>query len=403
MIVRLLSALVIAALAMQTSFAADKPLKVFILVGQSNMQGHAETRTLEHMGQDPRTAPLRDKMLDKNGEPKTIDDVWISYLTDSGERQGPLTVGYGATEKKIGPELAFGIVMHEKLQEPILLIKTAWGGKSLNTDFRPPSAGEYEFPEETVKLFERNKIDLAAKQAARKEATGKYYKLMVDHVKKVLADIGKVDPDYDPQQGYELAGLVWFQGWNDMVDRDTYPSREQANGYGAYGEVMADFIRDVRKDFSAPNMPVVIGVIGVGGPTSEYVDGAVRYQKVHQNIRDAMASPAEMPEFKGTVAAVLTENYWDKELRDLKIREGKLNDQLKKLQAEKQLSRQEQNAERDRLFQEEFSEQEQAALKNGISNQEYHYLGSAKILSGIGEGFAEAMLQMQDAPADTSK
>lgn len=403
MIVRVLSALAIATLAMQPAFAADKPLKVFILVGQSNMQGHAETRTFEQMGKDPRTAPLLAKMQNKNGEPKVIDDVWISYLTDSGEKQGPLTAGFGASDNKIGPELAFGIVMHEKLGEPILLIKTAWGGKSLNTDFRPPSAGEYQFPEETVKLLERNKIDIDAKLAARKEATGRYYKLMVDHVKKVLADIGKVDPDYDPQQGYELAGLVWFQGWNDMVDRDTYPTREQPGGYGAYGEVMADFIRDVRKDFSAPNLPVVIGVIGVGGPTSEYVDGELRYQQVHQNIRDAMASPAGMPEFKGSVAAVLTENYWDKQLKALKIREGKLNEQLKKLQSEKQLSRQELNAEKERLYQAEFSEQERDALKNGISNQEYHYLGSAKILSEIGQAFAEAMLQLQTAPAEASK
>jgi len=25
-------------------------------------------------------------------------------------------------------------------------------------------------------------------------------------------------PNYDKSRGYELTGLVWFQGWNDMVD-----------------------------------------------------------------------------------------------------------------------------------------------------------------------------------------
>ncbi|MEC8799267.1 MAG: hypothetical protein VXX55_00815, partial [Planctomycetota bacterium] len=35
-----------------------KPLKVFILVGQSNMQGHAQIKTMEVMALDPATAPL---------------------------------------------------------------------------------------------------------------------------------------------------------------------------------------------------------------------------------------------------------------------------------------------------------------------------------------------------------
>ena len=38
------------------SFA--KPLKVFILSGQSNMQGHANTSTFDYIGKDPLTAPI---------------------------------------------------------------------------------------------------------------------------------------------------------------------------------------------------------------------------------------------------------------------------------------------------------------------------------------------------------
>lgn len=41
-------------------------------------------------------------------------------------------------------------------------------------------------------------------------ATGVYYRLMMEHVKKVLGDIKRVVPGYDPKQGYELAGFVWF-------------------------------------------------------------------------------------------------------------------------------------------------------------------------------------------------
>ena len=56
------------------------------------------------------------------------------------------------------------------------------------------------------------------------KATGVYYRLMIEHVKKVLADPKRVCPDYDPQQGYEIAGFVWLQGFNDMVDGHVYPN-----------------------------------------------------------------------------------------------------------------------------------------------------------------------------------
>ena len=41
-----------------------KPLKVFILAGQSNMQGHAEICTFDYIGDDPATAPILDEMRD---------------------------------------------------------------------------------------------------------------------------------------------------------------------------------------------------------------------------------------------------------------------------------------------------------------------------------------------------
>ena len=88
---------------------------------------------------------------------------------------------------------------------------------------------------------------------------------MIDHVRKVLKDIKRVVPDYDPKQGYELAGFVWFQGFNDYVDGWTYPDRIKPGGYDLYAELLGHLIRDVRKDLSAPKMPFVIGVMGIGG------------------------------------------------------------------------------------------------------------------------------------------
>ncbi len=41
---------------------APRPLKVFVLAGQSNMEGHAKVETFDYIGDDPATAPLLKKM-----------------------------------------------------------------------------------------------------------------------------------------------------------------------------------------------------------------------------------------------------------------------------------------------------------------------------------------------------
>ncbi|TVP96527.1 MAG: hypothetical protein EA381_17120 [Planctomycetaceae bacterium] len=378
--------------------AADSPptpLKVFLLVGQSNMQGHAHVRTLEHLAMDPRTTPSLAELVDDQGQPRVWEDVWISSLSGDQVKQGRLTTGFGADANKIGPELTFGSVLHQALDEPILIIKTAWGGKSLHTDFRSPSAGPAELNPSQLEQIAKQGKDLAAIRAARAAATGVHYRLMLDHIREVLADIRQVYPDYDPQVGYELAGLVWFQGWNDMVDGGVYPDRGQPGGYDAYSECLAHFIRDVRRDLGTPQLPIVIGVMGVGGPVDEYPPEEQRYQAIHQSFRLAMAAPAELPEFRGNVEAVLTERYWDRELSALRAREAKLRQRLQEMRKTDDLSADQVRAAEAELRTAEFSEREREILEKGVSNLEFHYLGSAKIMTQIGKAFAEAMLRLR--------
>ena len=71
-------------------------------------------------------------------------------------------------------------------------------------------------------------------KAEKIKATGVYYRLMIEHVRKVLGDIKRVVPDYDPKQGCELAGFVWFQGFNDLVSTWTYDKGNQPGGYDLY-------------------------------------------------------------------------------------------------------------------------------------------------------------------------
>ncbi len=373
----------------QVSDAHDKPLKVFVLVGQSNMQGHAQVRTFPHIGMDPNTKPILDLIQTENGEPRVFKNVCISLLSNNGVRSGYLTAGFGADENKIGPELTFGVYMQKRLGEPILIIKTAWGGKSLNTDFRPPSAGPYVFEPATLERMKEQKRDLETIKAEKEKSTGVYYRQTVDHVKNVLTDIKSVYPDYNPNAGHELAGMVWFQGWNDMVDRGTYPDRDGDRGYQQYSKLLTHFIGDIRRDLSAPDLPFVIGVMGVNGPTDKYAADQKRYVKVHQNFRNAMAAPAG--ELGENVVAVLTEKYWDLELDNLVARDSKLKNVLKKRQKEGELSKKEFQPALETARATEFSDEEIEILNTGQSNAAYHYLGCAKIMAQIGKGFAEAM------------
>ena len=329
----------IATLLITTLFAATgaeaKPLKVFILAGQSNMEGHAEVRTFDYIGKDPLTAPILKEMRSPDGTPRVCDKVWMSYLTGpydgsaNGEGLGKLTAGFGARGDqptkdggKIGPEFTFGISMEKELKEPILIIKTAWGGRSLNTEFRPPSAGQYKLPKEIQELWDKHPQgahgipkaeDRKKWQDDKDAASGVFYRMMIEHVKKVLADPKRVCPEYDEKAGYEVAGFVWLQGFNDLVDGTTYPGPDQPGKYDEYSRLLAHFIRDVRKDLSAPKMPFVIGVLGVDGESKNV------------NFRKAMAAPADMPEFKGNVVAVETAPFWDDAIAAAQPKQGEYN------------------------------------------------------------------------------
>lgn len=369
--------------------AMAKPLQVFILAGQSNMQGHAKVSTFDHMAADPRTAPILQEMRAADGTPRVCDQVWISALGVSAEeRHGPLTATYGAahSDAKIGPEYTFGIYMQKLLHEPILIIKTAWGGKSLHTDFRPPSADTYPLNDFQKDLYAKRGWDVEEKQAEVDKASGHSYRLMMDHVRHVLNDVKRVYPAYDSNQGYDLAGFVWFQGWNDMVDGQVYPHRKMAGGYDLYSELLAHFIRDVRKDLSAPDMPFVIGVMGVGG----IKDGP-------DYFREAMAAPASLPEFLGNVAVVRTEVYWDPELGELDERWNQVRNKSRALNKDDSLSPAERTQALNTFVAERFTPEELNLRETAMSNAGYHYLGSAKILAQIGKAFAEALYAMQDS------
>ncbi len=391
--------------------AEKKPLKVFILAGQSNMEGHAKVETFDYIGDDPATAPLLKMMRGADGKPRVCDHVWISYFTGkydgsaNGEGFGKLTAGYGARGDtptkdggKIGPEFTFGLTMDSALTEPVLIIKTAWGGRSLHTDFRPPSAGPYElsawqkenYPKQEghgiPKDFEKWKED-------KVKETGVFYRFMMEHVKRVLADPKRVCPEYDAAQGFELAGFVWLQGWNDMVDGHVYPDHNKPDRFALYSDLLGHFIRDVRRDLGAPKLPFVIGVMGVGGVKADADTLA---------FREAMSAPAALPEFKGNVVAVPTAPFWSEELGAIDDKRGKVSQMGHFLRSKHKdhankdgtMSDAQQREYLEKFEAELITPAEVALWKRGASNAGYHYLGCAKTFALMGKAFAETLLNL---------
>ena len=316
-----------------------KPIKVFILAGQSNMEGKAKVSLLEYQIKQPATKDLF-KHLQKDGKWIERDDVWIKFL----DRKGKLTVGFGSPGC-IGPELEFGNVVGNYYDEPVLLIKTAWGGRSLYRDFRSPGAG---LPPPAV--LEK----MLAGQKSRKPSTtmddikapfGATYRAMLDEVNSTLANLKSLFPEYDGR-GYEIAGFVWFQGWNDMID-DAATAEYAAN--------MAHFIRDVREDLKSPTLPFVIGQMGVDGKNAA---GNVR------KFKDAQAAVMELAEFKTNVALVKTDEFWDTDA--------------------------------EAVFKKGWREHLDEWNTVG-SDFPYHYLGSVKTMCAIGRAFGQAMLELRAA------
>ena len=154
--------------------------------------------------------------------------------------------------------------------EPVLLIKTAMGNRSLAYDFRPPSSG-------------------------RNDPNGEFesaeYKLTIQGVRDTLAKIDQVVPGYKGQ-GFEIAGFGWHQGWNDRVT-PAFAAEYEVN--------MARFIRDVRSAVGVPAMPFVIGTTGM--------DGNPDYSEV-ELAQLQMENFTAYPDFNGNVAVVDTQSFW---------------------------------------------------------------------------------------------
>ncbi len=288
--------------------AGNGKLKVFILAGQSNMQGKGQVE----LGRDPNNlygasivgglGTMRNMLnlnpnqfgylVDTNSYAnttnttvpgwRTLTNVWVSYFTSGSTasaieaRKGYLDAdfGDGSSNGRIGPEYGFGLVVGSQLGDPVLIIKTAWGGNSLAWNFRPPSSGTNNVTPVGINTL------------------GDAYSNMVANVHYILNNLTNElsNFSYNPAAGYEIAGFGWHQGWNDIGE----PEAE-------YETNLVNLIHDLRAEFGVPNMPFVIDNIGMSSASGS--------QLLICAAQAAAANPVLHPELAGTVFTVDTRPY----------------------------------------------------------------------------------------------
>jgi lysophospholipase L1-like esterase len=261
---------------------ANGELKIFILSGQSNMIGFGQLTgspgTMEtYVESNPEDYG---HLVDNDGKNVVRDDVWIVNLSYAdNEQQGWLTTGYGASAEHIGPEYAFGFAVGDYYEDPVLIIKSGWGGRSLQTNFLSPSSQDYPTPQADGD-------------------TGFQYAEILRHVEEITGDLEKYYPDYSGE-GYEVVGFGWHQGWNDRINQAAVD---------VYEKNMENFIKDIRKDLAIENLPFVIANTGMGG--WDIVGSYKAKVEKHMAAQLAVADPEKHPEFEGNVAGVETRDFW---------------------------------------------------------------------------------------------
>jgi hypothetical protein len=284
----------------------SKPVKVFILLGQSNMLGFGKVEPAEKSG----TLAF----LTKEGKyPHLIDDAghWIErkdvrnvHVMDKrgvdyrdmkqfGEMKNQwLTVTTG----HIGPELQFGHIMGHIHDEPVLILKACIGNRSLGWDLLPPGSERFEFEGRTYAGYGDNPSSWVEGEEKKevKWYAGRQYDADTSHAKEVLQNLAKYYPGYRGQ-GYEVAGFVFWQGHKDQ--NAAHASRYEQN--------LVHFIKTLREDFDAPEAKFVLATIAFSG--DKLAGHGLRVANAQLAVS---GDEGKYPEFRGNVKTIDARPFW---------------------------------------------------------------------------------------------
>ena len=282
-----------------------KPVKVFILMGQSNMVGLGKIGpadkpgSLEHAAKTKKLYPF---LVDDAGnwtERKDVRNVRVMV----GKGDGPMGVHnnewMSVKGRSIGPELGIGHELGQLLDEPVMILKSCIGNRSLGWDLLPPGSKSFEFTEVDKKSGqEKTWVYAGYKESPNRWEkgtqpqpigwyAGKQYDDDVANAKKVLADLGTYYPD---ATNHEVAGFFWWQGEKDCGDA-ALASKYEPN--------LVYLIETLRQEFNCPKAPFVMATLGEaekgkGGNTGTVLEAMLNVD----------GSSGKYPQFKGNVATV---------------------------------------------------------------------------------------------------
>jgi hypothetical protein len=272
----------------------SKPVKVFILLGQSNMVGMGNVSGGEGSLENAvKTKGKYAYLVDQAGAWAERKDVrFVQYMSGKGPLRNEFLV---VKPGKMGVEYAVGHCLGDAIDAPVMILKACIGNRALGWDLLPPGSEGFEFTDSKGVTWVHPGYKGSPERWKKGEEpkpigwyAGKQYDDDVGDAKKALADLEK---HYPGAKGYEVAGFFFWQGERD-AGSEALSSRYENN--------LCAFINSVRKDFKAPNAKFVIATIGEA--TKDRTDNTGKILNAHLAVSDA----AKHPEFKGNVATVYT-------------------------------------------------------------------------------------------------
>ena len=278
-----------------------KKVQVFIIMGQSNTLEMGKVAggegSLEHAVKNENLYPF---MVDDDGNWTKRQDVRNLHVMGSGGpgkarlmRDDWLTVSGG----KIGIETGIGHQLGNALDQPVLILKSAIGNRSLGWDLLPPASPSYEFTDtKSGKTFvyagygqSPDKWEKGTEPTPIGWKAGVQYDGDVARAQDVLKNIGKY---YPGATEYEVAGFLWWQG-----DKDRYNTGHASK----YEKNLNNLITALRKEFNAPKAKFVCATLG---QTS--MENAKGNEKLILDAMFAISDAKKYPQLKDSVATVYT-------------------------------------------------------------------------------------------------
>jgi len=257
-----------------------KPVKVFILLGQSNMLGAGKILggegSLENAVKNKKKYPY---LVDDEGKWAVCADVRNVRVMCSGS--GPWKMYQNewmtVSGKNIGPELGIGHALGNAIDAPVLILKSCIGNRALSWDLLPPGAEGYAgHPNPPRKPKD-----------VKEWYAGVQYDGDVRAAQDVLAALNTY---YPGAKQFEVAGFFFWQGEKDCGNPD-WANRYEKN--------LVQFIKALRQDFNSPNAKFVLATLGeaqkgAGGNAGKVLEGHLAVD----------GNTGKYPEFKGNVATV---------------------------------------------------------------------------------------------------